>query len=76
MPLLSIPTPSGSISRVIWVVVVGGIAVLGFVALAVSAVMLRHKVDDVMSEVAVVMKRAREIGALLGQLDLPPRSLK
>lgn len=74
--MLTIPTRSGSINPVIWVAVVGGIAVLGFLALAVSAVMLRHKVDDVAAEVAVVVKRAEEIGALLGQLDLPSRSLK
>ncbi|MBB1513834.1 hypothetical protein H5399_14685 [Tessaracoccus sp. MC1627] len=60
----------------IWVAVVGGIAVLGFVAVAVYAVMLRHKMDDVMAEVAVVRKRVEEIGVLIGQLDLPSRSLK
>ena len=49
---------------------------LGFVAVAVYAVMLRHKMDDVMAEVAVVRKRAEEIGVLIGQLDLPSRSLK
>lgn len=75
-PLPSTPTRSGSIGPVIWVAVVGGIAVLGFVAVAVYAVMLRHKMDDVMAEVAVVRSRAVEIGVLIGQLDLPSRSLK
>ena len=40
---------SGSISGVIWIAVVGGLALLGFIGLAVSAVMLKHTADDVMA---------------------------
>ena len=67
---------SGSISGVIWTAVVGGLALLGFIGLTVSAVMLKHKADDVMAEVAMVNQRVDELLTLVAQLELPPRSLK
>lgn len=67
---------SGSISGVIWTAVVGGLALLGFIGLAVSAVMLKHKADDVMAEVTMVGQRVDELRTLVAQLELPPRSLK
>ncbi|MHA6511487.1 hypothetical protein [Tessaracoccus sp. Z1128] len=54
----------------IWVAVVGGIALLGLAALAAYAVTLKHKADDVMAEVAVVAERAAEMSDLIGQVRL------
>jgi len=51
-------------------------AELGFIGLAVSAVMLKHKADDVMAEVTMVGQRVDELRTLVAQLELPPRSLK
>ena len=56
---------------VIWVAVVGGIALMGFIAVAVSVVMVAHKAGDVMAEVGMVRERVDELRGLIGQLKLP-----
>lgn len=55
----------------IWIAVVGGVALLGLVGIAVAAVAVMHKAEDVMAEVAMVRARADELSALVGQLELP-----
>jgi hypothetical protein len=59
---------------VTWIAVVGGVALLGFVGIAVTAVAVMHKAEDVMAEVAVVRGRLGELSTLIGQLELPPGS--
>jgi len=54
--------------------VVGGVALLGFVGIAVAAVAVMHKAEDVMAEVAMVRARVDELSTLVGQLELPPGS--
>lgn len=58
----------------IWIAVVGGVALLGFVGIAVAAVAVMHKAEDVMAEVAMVRARVDELSTLVGQLELPPGS--
>lgn len=58
----------------IWIAVVGGVALLGFLGIAVAAVAVMHKAEDVMAEVAMVRARADELSTLVGQLELPPGS--
>lgn len=53
---------------------VGGVALLGLVGIAVAAVAVMHKAEDVMAEVAVVRGRLGELSTLIGQLELPPGS--
>ena len=55
----------------IWIAVVGGVALLGFVGIAVAAVAVMHKAEDVMAEVAMVRARVDELSTLVGQLELP-----
>ena len=59
----------------IWVAVVGAIALAGMVALVIYGIGLKHKFDDVMVEANVVATRAREMRALVGQVQqaLPKR---
>jgi len=59
---------------VIWIAVVGGVALLGLVGIAVAAVAVMHKAEDVMAEVAMVRARVDELSTLVGQLELPPGS--
>jgi len=59
---------------VIWIAVVGGVALLGFLGIAVAAVAVMHKAEDVMAEVAMVRARVDELSTLVGQLELPPGS--
>ncbi len=58
----------------IWIAVVGGVALLGFLGIAVAAVAVMHKAEDVMAEVAMVRARVDELSTLVGQLELPPGS--
>lgn len=58
----------------IWIAVVGGVALLGFIGIAVAAVAVMHKAEDVMAEVAMVRARVDELSTLVGQLELPPGS--
>ena len=55
----------------IWVVVIAAVALAGMIVLALYAVSLAHKVDDVKNEVGVVTVRAQEIAQLVGQVRLP-----
>ena len=59
----------------IWVAVVGAIALAGMVALVIYGIGLKHKFDDVMVAANVVATGAREIRALVGQVHqaLPKR---
>ena len=57
-----------------WIAVVGGVALLGFLGIAVAAVAVMHKAEDVMAEVAMVRARVDELSTLVGQLELPPGS--
>ena len=55
----------------IWIAVVGGVALLGFIGIAVAAVAVMHKAEDVMAEVSMVRARVDELSTLVGQLELP-----
>lgn len=61
-----------SIPEVIWIVVFCALALGGAVVLAVYAVSLAHKAEDVRHEIGVVVDRANQISALVGRLELPP----
>ena len=56
----------------IWVLVFGGIALVGLIVLISYGVWLAHKAADVMSEVAVLADRADQLAALLSQIQSPP----
>lgn len=55
----------------LWVLVFGGIAVVGLVVLVSYAIWLAHKTADVLSEVTVVVERLGVFGDLLAQIELP-----
>jgi hypothetical protein len=55
----------------LWEWVFGGIALAGLITVVSYAVWLVHKASDLMSEVAMVGKRAEELAALVGQIKLP-----
>lgn len=55
----------------IWVLVFGGIALLGLVVIVSYGVWLFHKGSDLLSEVRMLGKRGEELAALIGQLQLP-----
>jgi hypothetical protein len=56
---------------VVWVLVFGGIALVGLVMLISYAVWLAHKAADVMSELAVLADRADQLADLLSQVQPP-----
>lgn len=58
----------------IWVLIFGGIALLGVVTVVSYAVWLAHKVSDLYSEVRMLGQRAEEAGELLGRIQLPASS--
>ncbi len=55
----------------IWVLIFGGIALFGAVAVISYAVWLAHKASDLFSEVRMLGQRADEAGELLGRIQLP-----
>jgi hypothetical protein len=59
---------------VTWVLVFGGIALVGLVVLICYGIWLAHKAADVMSELAVLADRADQLAALLSQIQSPPTS--
>ena len=56
----------------IWVLLFGGIALVGLIVLISYAVWLAHKAADVMSEVVVLADRADQLADLLAQIQPPP----
>ena len=56
---------------VIWLLVFGGLAAAGVVALVVMALGVRHKIDDVLVEVRMLGERNDELRALTAQVQLP-----
>lgn len=55
----------------IWVFVFAGLALAGFIALAVYvAVPLRQKIDGTRAEVLVLTERVEQIRELVGRLEL------
>ena len=56
---------------VVWVLVFGGIALVGLVMLIAYAVWLAHKASDVLSELAVLAERGDQLAGLLGQISVP-----
>lgn len=55
----------------IWIIVVGSLALAGAIVLAVQAVSLLHKVADVKAEIQMLNRRGDELSTLVGQLQLP-----
>ncbi len=55
----------------IWVLIFGGIALLGVVTVVSYAVWLAHKTSDLYSEVRMLGRRVDEAGELLGAIQLP-----
>ncbi len=55
----------------IWVLIFGGIALLGAVATVSYAVWLAHKASDLYSEVRMLGQRAEEAGELLARIEVP-----
>ena len=55
---------------VIWLLVFGGLAAAGVVALVVMALGV-HKIDDVLVEVRMLGERHDELRALTAQVQLP-----
>ena len=54
----------------IWVAVVGGVALAGVVALVIYGVQLAHRAKDLRHEIDIVAARGQEIAQLVGQIDL------
>jgi hypothetical protein len=57
---------------VVWVVVFGGIALVGLIMLISYGVWLAHKAADVMSEIEVLADRVEQLAVLLGQISATP----
>ncbi|MBO1029907.1 hypothetical protein IPV09_00980 [Tessaracoccus sp. SD287] len=57
----------------IWVWVFLAIAVAGLVVMVSYGVWLFHKAGDIYAEVTMLGRRAEELHALLGQLELNPQ---
>jgi hypothetical protein len=62
----------GYAALVIWVLVFGGIALVGLIMLISYGVWLAHKAADVMSEISVLGDRADQLADLLSQIQSPP----
>jgi hypothetical protein len=60
----------------VWVIVFGGIALVGVVMLISYAVWLAHKASDVWSEVDMLAVRANELAELVGQIEVPDRGFR
>ena len=60
----------------VWVIVFGGIALVGVVMLISYAVWLAHKASDVWSEVSMLADRADELAQLVGQIRVPERTFQ
>jgi hypothetical protein len=60
----------------VWVIVFGGIALVGVVMLVSYAVWLAHKASDVWSEVDMLAVRANELAQLVGQIQVPDRTVR
>jgi len=56
---------------VIWVLIFGGIALAGLIMVISYAVWLFHKASDVMSEIRVLLNRGEQLGAILGEIEVP-----
>lgn len=56
-----------------WVLIFGGIAVVGLITVVSYGIWLAHKASDVMSEVAVLSDRTGQLLDLVGQIEAPPR---
>ena len=55
----------------VWVLIVGGLALAGLITVASYAVWLAHKASDLFSELQMLGKRAEELAALVSQVQLP-----
>jgi hypothetical protein len=55
----------------VWVLVFGGIALVGLGMLVGYAVWLAHKTSDVFSELSVLGDRAGELAGLAAQIGVP-----
>ena len=55
----------------LWVLVFGGIALLGLVMVVSYGIWLAHKAADVAAEVAVLGRSAARLGDLLDQIVVP-----
>ena len=58
-------------AAVVWVLVFGGIALVGLVMLISYGVWLAHKAGDVLSEIQVLADRADQLADLLSQISPP-----
>ncbi|GAA4903026.1 hypothetical protein GCM10025789_22290 [Tessaracoccus lubricantis] len=56
----------------IWVVVVGALALVGVVVLVVHAVSLVHKAQGVKAEIGMLAERRAELRSLVEQLNRTP----
>lgn len=65
---------AGYHSFVIWVLIFGGVALLGLVTAVSYAVWLMHKASDLYSEVRMLGRRADEATELLARIQLPSGS--
>jgi len=55
----------------VWVLVFGGIALVGLAVLVSYGVWIAHKVSDVWSEVRVLVDRGQQAAALLAEIEPP-----
>lgn len=55
----------------VWVLVFGGIGLVGLIVMICYAVWLAHKASDLFSELRMLGQRAAEAEQLLAQLELP-----
>lgn len=60
----------GTLADVIWVALLGGLAVAGAIALAVYGVQLSRKAQALRREIDVVTGHGEQIAQLAGQFDL------
>lgn len=59
----------------IWVIVLGCLAVAGVVALVVMTIGVRNKIDDVLVEVRVLEERREELRELTASIQLPTNTM-
>lgn len=58
----------------VWIVIVGALAVAGAVAVALYAVQLTRRLEDVRHELSVTTGRIMEIRAVAERVELPRRA--
>lgn len=58
----------------IWVLIFGGVGLIGLITVIAYAVWLARKASDLFSEITVLTGRMQQIAELLGKIEIPAPS--